>query len=74
MRAFASKLKLANKQISPQDLFVCNCSNETKYSIFGRESRIAELAIIDSIYTLIALNYDNSAFLEVEKALKNHKY
>lgn len=50
------------------------CSNETKYSIFGRESRIAELAIIDSIYTLIALNYDNSAFLEVEKALKNHKY
>ena len=49
-------------------------SNEIRYSILGRESRIAELAIIDSIYTLLALKYENSAFLEVENALKSHKY
>ena len=49
-------------------------SNEIRYSILGRESRIAELAIIDSIYTLLALKYENSAFLDVENALKSHKY
>ena len=56
------------------DITLHTCSNETKYSILGRESRIAELAIIDSIYTLLALKYENSAFLAVENALKNHKY
>jgi len=50
------------------------CSNETKYRILGRESRIAELAIIDSIYTLLALRYEEEDFLTVENSLKSHKY
>ena len=49
-------------------------SNETRYSILGRESRIAELAIIDSIYTILALRHNSSDFLDVENALKSHKY
>ncbi len=74
----AKVISITNTGISPLSKYstitLHTCSNETKYRILGRESRIAELAIIDSIYTMISLKYNSNDFLDVENALKYHKY
>lgn len=52
-------------------------SNETKYRIFGMASRIAQLAILDSIYIYIAFSNKQAGIEEIkrtEKALQSKKY
>lgn len=71
-------ISLSNIGISPlsriSDIPLHTASNETKYRIFGQSSRIAQLAVIDALYTLIVLQSDHSGELIVENALKNRKY
>lgn len=71
-------ISLSNIGISPlsriADIALHTASNETKYRIFGQSSRIAQLAVIDVLYTLIVLHSDQSGELIVENALKNRKY
>ena len=49
-------------------------SSETKYRIVAISSRIAELTIIDSIYTYIAMRSERVKSMKVEKAMENMKY
>ena len=71
-------ISLSNIGISPlsriSDIALHTASNETKYRIFGQNSRIAQLAVIDALYTLIVLHCDQSSELIVENALKTRKY
>lgn len=52
-------------------------SEETKHSILGMSSRIAQLTIFDAIYTYIVINLDKTAVQAIyntEIALQNKKY
>ena len=52
-------------------------SDETKHSILGMSSRIAQLTIFDAIYTYIVINSDKAAVQAIyntEVALQNKKY
>lgn len=69
---------LTNIGVSPlskiSDIVLHTVSNETHYRIIGLNSRIAQLAIIDTLYTLLALQIDDSRSLKVEQAMQTHKY
>ena len=59
------------------DICLFTKSEETDYSILAMSSRIAQLAIFDSIYTYIVLNFKQSsqkAIYHTEVALQNKKY
>lgn len=59
------------------DISLFTMSNETKYRIFGMASRIAQLAILDSIYIHIAFSNKQIGIEEIkrtEKALQSKKY
>ena len=56
------------------DVCLFTASMETKYRILAISSRIAELTIIDSIYTYIALRCDSIRQMKVEQAMKELKY
>ena len=56
------------------DICLFTASLETKYRILAISSRIAELTIIDSIYTYIAMRCDSIKQMKVEKAMKDLKY
>ena len=63
--------------VEASDVALFTKSEETKYSILGMNSRIAQLAIFDSIYTYIVLNADKAskqAIYNTETALQNKKY
>lgn len=71
-------LSLTNIGISPlsktSNVVLHTSSDETRYRIIGLNSRIAQLAIIDTLYTLLALRSENDDIMHVENALKGHKY
>lgn len=71
-------ISLTNIGLSPlskiSTLSLHTTSNETRYRILGRESRIAELTVIDCLYTLLTLRTGHTDFFTVEEALKKHKY
>lgn len=73
-------ISLTNIGTSPlskiSDINLFTISNETKYRIVALSSRIAQLAIIDSLYTIIACHYPEMAgnFTQIEKALDMKKY
>jgi DNA-binding MurR/RpiR family transcriptional regulator len=59
------------------DICLFTKSRETEYSILAMSSRIAQLAIFDSIYTYIVLHADKAsrqAIYNTEYALRNKKY
>mgnify|MGYP002515543784 FL=1 len=56
------------------DICLYTASRETKYRILAVSSRIAELTIIDCIYTYIAIRSQNGRDLKVEKAMEWLKY
>ena len=59
------------------DISLFTKSEETEYSILAMSSRIAQLAIFDSIYTYIVLNADKAsrqAIYNTEFSLQNKKY
>ena len=63
--------------VATSDICLFTKSNETEYSILAMSSRIAQLAIIDSIYTHILLNYDKytrKAVYNTEFSLQDKKY
>lgn len=57
------------------DIILHTVSNETNYRILGLNSRIAQLAIIDTIYSFIVCHIDNSndKIAMTELALKSKK-
>ena len=69
---------LTNIGISPlsklSHILLHTASTETHYRIIGLNSRIAQLAIIDTLYTLLALQTDTGHSLTVERAMQSHKY
>lgn len=74
----ATIISLTNIGISPlskiADIALHTFSDETKYRIIGLNSRIAQLAIIDTIYTLLGFHFTDTEFLQIENAMKSHKY
>ena len=63
--------------VDASDIALFTKSDETKHSILAMSSRIAQLAILDSIYTYIVLNADKAsrqAIYNTEIALQNKKY
>ena len=76
----AKIISLTNIGVSPlskiADISLFTISNETKYRIVALSSRIAQLAIIDSLYTIIACHCPEVThnFREIEKALDAKKY
>lgn len=63
--------------VDASDIVLFTKSEETKHSILAMSSRIAQLAIFDSIYTYIVLNSDKEskqAIYNTEIALQTKKY
>lgn len=63
--------------IKHSDIALFTASEETKHNILGMNSRISQLAIIDSIYTYIILQKNQEAIKAVqntERALQSKKY
>ena len=63
--------------VDASDIALFTSSAETKHSILGMSSRIAQLTIFDSIYTYIVLGADKAARQAIhntEFALQNKKY
>ena len=77
----ATTISLSNWGSSPivesSDIALFTKSDETKHSILAMSSRIAQLAIFDSIYTYIVLHTDKAsrqAIYNTEIALQGKKY
>lgn len=74
----AKVISLTNLGSSPltklADLSLFTASEETKYRIVAISSRIAELTVLDSIYTYIAVRSENVRAMKVEKAMEELKY
>ena len=63
--------------VEASDISIFTKSEETKRSILGLSSRIAQLAIFDAIYTYIVIHSDKAAVQAIyntEIALQNKKY
>ena len=76
-----TKMKLTGLRLalSPRRLrFIAlhTASNETRYRRVALSSRIAQMAIVDVLYTMIALKKPDTAdgFFKIEKELVNTKY
>jgi len=76
----ATTISITNYGNSPivaaSDIALFTRSEETKHSILGMSSRIAQLAILDSIYTYIVMNADKEAqqaIYNTEIALREKK-
>lgn len=76
----ATTISITNKGKSPivkvSDIALFTASNETEYTILGLNSRIAQLAIVNSVYYYIANRKDvSSAAVNItERALQNKKF
>ncbi len=76
----AVTISMTSKGSSPlskiTDIQLFTNSNETKYRIVALSSRIAQEAIIDTLYTLIALRDKKyvDGFHKIEKAIQHKKY
>lgn len=76
----ATIISLTNIGSSPlskiSDIKLYTASSETKYRIVAMSSRIAQMAIIDTLYTIIAARTPEIAenFHNIEKALEVKKY
>ena len=67
----------ASPIVEASDIALFTKSDETKHSILGMSSRIAQLTIFDAIYTYIVINSDKAAVQAIyntEIALQNKKY
>jgi len=76
----ATTISLTNIGVSPlnkiTDIQLYTASKETKYRIVAMSSRIAQMAVIDSIYTIIAARTPTvvETFRKIEKMLNPKKY
>jgi DNA-binding MurR/RpiR family transcriptional regulator len=63
--------------IKQSDITLFTASEETKYTILGMNSRLAQLAIVDSIYIYIVLHKSEEAIKAIrdtERSLQSKKY
>ena len=77
----ATTICITNYDSSPivaaSDIALFTKSEETRYSILALSSRIAQLAILDAIYTYIVIHSDKAslqAIYKTEYSLQNKKY
>ena len=76
----ATVISLTNIGRSPlydlADIRLCTASSETRYRILALSSRLAQMTIVDAIYTLIALRKEGviDGFHAIEKGLGSTKY
>lgn len=56
------------------DISLYTAANETRYRIVAISSRIAELTIIDSLYSYLAFRTGNEENLIIEKAIEDQMY
>ncbi len=77
----ATVISLTNVGSSPltenSDICLFTKSEETRYSLLAMNSRIAQLAIFDAIYSYIVVNLDKeaqNAIYNTEVSLRNKKY
>lgn len=76
----ATIISLTNIGTSPltkiSDITLHTASNETRYRIVAIASRLAQMAIIDTIYTIIAMRSKEAPerFHKIEKALETKKF
>ena len=77
----ATTICVTNFGLSPiveaSDISIFTKSEETKHSLLGMSSRIAQLTIFDAIYTYIVIHSDKEAVQAIyntEFALQNKKY
>ena len=76
----AAVISLTNVGRSPladiSTIALHTASNETRYRRVALSSRIAQMAIVDVLYTMIALKKPDTAdgFFKIEKELVNTKY
>lgn len=76
----ATVISLTNIGNSPlskiSDIKLFTASNETKYRTLGLNSRIAQMVLINIIYTIIATSIHgiNERFHSIEKAIETKKY
>ncbi|MPM43594.1 putative HTH-type transcriptional regulator YbbH [bioreactor metagenome] len=74
----AAVISLTNIGRSPlskiSDIHLSTASVETKYRILAMSSRIAELAVIDTLYTYIGMRTKHNEDYRVEKAMESMKY
>lgn len=77
----ATTISITNSGKSPllkhTDIPLFTSSDETKYSILALNSRITQLAIIDTLYSFVILNHSEKAvqaIKETEHALMSKKY
>ena len=56
------------------DISLYTASNETKYRIVALSSRIAELTIVDCLYTYLSNKSGKGSSMKVEKAMESFKY
>ena len=77
----ATTICLTNEGKSPilkqSDIVLFTASNETRHSILGLNSRIAQLAIIDALYLYLVCQKDDlalKAIEDTERALLSKKY
>ena len=76
----ATVISMTNIGRSPlydiSDIRLCTASPETRYRILAMSSRIAQITLIDTLYTLIALKKPDATngFHKLEKALGATKY
>lgn len=77
----ATTIAITNVGKSPidkvSDVVLHTSSSETEYTILGLNSRIAQLAIIDTLYYYVAFNLSDKAveaIKETERSLRSKKY
>lgn len=56
------------------DISLYTAANETRYRIVAISSRIAELTIIDTLYSYMAFRAKNAENLKIEKAIEDQMY
>lgn len=56
------------------DISLYTAANETRYRIVAISSRIAELTVIDTLYSYMAFKAPNSENLKIEKAIEDQMY
>lgn len=76
----ATVISLTNVGRSPlydmADIHLCTSASESKYRVVALSSRIAQMAIVDTLYTMIAMKKPDAVagFHKLEKALGTTKY
>ena len=56
------------------DISLFTTANETRYRVVAISSRVAELTIIDALYSYMAFRTDSSDNLKIEKAIEDQMY